>query len=603
MIADTPKTAGGMTLKMLSFMHGNRRRMAVILLILLTLPLQFFSVIVSPHNQIYAASRVQVYDRSELKEELNKNGRAVIEVMETITVRETLRVRGTKVLKGPGEIRRAVAANSAFGGSLLRVTGGTLTLKNITLNGRGDAAVLSGKLYGYLVQVDGGQLLIGSGTVLKSNCNTTRLSDGGGAVRIGSGGVAVLSGGTITDNACVTGGAGVRVDGGGVFSMKSGVIKNNKVVARGAENGFDGRGGGIYNRGTVDLYGGTITGNRVSEYRKGARRYGGVGGGIANAGSLLIQGVSLRGNSGTRGRDLALIAGNAAAKGRVSIGECWIKSGRRLQVGGGFKVGSKIRLVPEKEREGTQLVVGLGGGNWKTWFTFPASVRTCGLEPVIRDGVLRLRERRVAPTPTPVPAPTATRVPDGGAGGSGSGDSGGSISGGSGSAGGSGGALRPAQTESPRAHPTYLPVEKPDPMADYFFSTRTPIVQPAVTPVRPIGVPGGWGPVWMPGASQVPSPVPTQSAPVHTWVASTPAPTQPVATPTPAQVRPSRTLPYFYLFAPTRQAGAPAEIAFPSTWQFSAQDIRRIREELKEGDAAADPEAFLKRIEPNKQKS
>ena len=93
-----------------------------------------------------AVSRVQVHSREALEAELKREGSATIELTEMITVRETLTVRGTKVLTGPGELRRAIAANSAFGGTLLRVSSGSLTLKNITIHGRGDARVLSGKL-------------------------------------------------------------------------------------------------------------------------------------------------------------------------------------------------------------------------------------------------------------------------------------------------------------------------------------------------------------------------------------------------------------------------------------------------------------------------
>ena len=547
--------------------HGKYRFRFLFLLLLLTLRL-FFGLHYPSHtnNQLYAASRVQVYTRRELKEELKKGGKAVIEVMETITIRESLRVKGTKILTGPGELRRAIAQNSAFGGSLLRVTGGTLTLRGITLNGRGDAEVLKGKLYGYLVSVDSGQLLIGGGSVLKMNCNTTRLSDGGGAVHVCSGGVAVLNGGSITDNACVTGGAGVRVDDGGVFSMKSGTIKNNRVVGRGAQAGFDGRGGGIYNRGTVELKGGSITRNSASEYKKGTRHYGGTGGGVANAGSLLIQGTYLCGNKGVKGKDISLIGGRTAAKGKTDIGECWIRSGSLLEVGGGFRTGGKMRIIPEKETVGTRLVSGLKGGKWKTWFSFPSSVRSDGLEPALSDGILRLRKKKVKPTP--VPTPTAAPVnPDK------SSDHVGTPDGGKHS--GDARDLAPARTSAPRIHPSYIPVAAPDPSEDYFFGTPTPapFVPAAPTP-----------------APFVPAEVTPAAAPTF----------MPVRTFEPW--RPTNALPYYYLYPPAGREGLPVEIEYPATWHFSTRDIQRLREELEEGNYGTDRELFLSKIEKNRRR-
>ena len=264
-------------------MTAEKKRMTALILPLL---LMFCFLLPGP---VSSAAHVSVYDRDSLKEELKKDGNRVIELMETVTIRSTLKVCGNKVLTGPGEIRRAIANESAFGGNLLRVAGGSLTLKNITLNGRGDAGVLSGKLYGWLVQVDAGQLTIGSGAVLKNNKNSTRLSDGGGAVRVTSGGTCVLNGGTISGNECITGGAGIRIDSGGACSVKNGSVTGNRVVGKSSTEGFDGRGGGIYNKGTLAVYGGSISSNTVRSYSGGGRIYGGVGGGIANTGSLLLQ--------------------------------------------------------------------------------------------------------------------------------------------------------------------------------------------------------------------------------------------------------------------------------------------------------------------------
>ena len=539
-----------------------------------------------------AATRVQVHDREELKAELKRDGSATIELTEMITVRETLTVRGTKVLTGPGELRRAIAANSAFGGTLLRVSNGSLTLKNITIHGRGDALVLNGKLYGWLVQVDGGQLVIGSGTVLKGNQNTTRFSDGGGAVRICHG-TAVMNGGTITQNACVTGGAGVRVDSGGVFSMKGGQISGNRVTGRGAVDGFDGRGGGIYNRGTTALYGGSVTGNTVTGYHQGDVKYGGVGGGVANAGELLISGTSLSGNHGERGADLGLIRSRSAASGRVSIGECWLADGQVLHVGKGFHGNGQIHLVPEKVHAGIRLVEGLTDHSWKTGFSLPSSVRAQHLKAVVREGALVLVKERIAtPTPVPTSVPTASpiRTPAPTYGYSPGGSYGYTEKSAE-----PGGVTPPATTVSPRTHPSYQPVATLDPKADYF--SKSPV--PSAAEATPTGTPTDGRYHAIPGYllyEPAPTPCPTPAQTLPDYLIHEPAPTP---RPTPAQAlpgyllyEPPDTLP---TSSPSPAAGKsqPVEVEIPLNWHFSVQELRRIKEELREGRYEEYDERFL----------
>ncbi len=527
---------------------GNRLRISALVLGI------FMCCILNPGPHAVAA-HVTVYDRDSLKEELQKDGSRVIELAETVTIRSTLKVCGNKVLTGPGEIKRAIANESAFGGNLLRLAGGSLTLKNITINGRGDAGVLSGKLYGRLIQVDSGQLTIGSGAVLKNNKNSSRLSDGGGAVRVKSGGSLVMTGGSVSGNVSITPGAGIRIDSGGACSIKGGSINYNKVVGKSNADGFDGRGGGIYNKGTLAIYGGSINSNSVSGCSKGGRVYGGVGGGIANAGSLLLSGGSVTGNHGSKGSDLGLIGGRTALNGQVKISECWLRSGQRLHVGGNFH-GARIRIVPESIKEGVRLADGLSGKAWKKQFSYPSSLTGKRLKVVLKNGTLIIKKKEIK-KPAPTPSPT----PDGG--------SYGVTSGGHG--------YVPHTVSTPRPHPSYLPVSTIDPMAEILLVTAPPSFILSHTEVP----------------TQVPTVTPATGTP-------TSAPT-PVPTPEPTVFRPAQTLPTYLLFPQTElyDTARSVETHIPIMWRFSKRDIITIKKEMADGDERVSGELFLRRIRGN----
>ena len=443
-----------------------------------------------------SSARVRVYDRDELKAVLRSDGEETVELAKTITVREALVVRGEKTVTGPGTIKRAVAENSAFGGSLFRVSSGSLKLTNIVIDGRGDDGVLAGNLYGWLIEISGGVVRICDGAVLKNNRNTTRASDGGGAVKIRSGGTCVLEGGSITGNACITGGAGVHVDSGGVFYMKSGTISNNTVVGKGAEEGFDGRGGGVYNRGTAGLYGGSITSNRV----RGYRYYGGAGGGVANAGDMVITGTEISSNSGTKGSDIAALRGKLTCDGVLNAGEIWLKESQVIYTGASFGTSKPVRIEPESIREGVALVRGLRVRGWKTWFSLTGEVNKKGLTGKVSDGCLML-VRLSTPTPRPTPVPSY-----GGHGGSSGG--GASTGGGYSGPGGNTPGATPARTLRPV--PTYIPVATLDPYAEIQLATLTPTYAPrSMTPLPTMR----YRPYAIPVITPMPTPVPMTPLP------------------------------------------------------------------------------------------
>ena len=514
-------------------------------------------------------AKVSVYDRDELREELAKPGTQTIELMESITVRKTMKVRGKKILTGPGSLVRAIAANSAFGGNLLRVESGILTLRNITINGRGDADVLRGKLYGWLVQIDGGTLVIDDGAILKNNKNSTRAADGGGAVRV-SGGVLTMVGGTITGNESVSGGAGVRIESGGFFYMKGGRITGNRVVGRSAVEGFDGRGAGVYNRGTAGLYKGSITANRVSEYRSSGKVYGGVGGGVCNMGSILLGGTVITGNSSIRGKDVGAIRGNISASGTVNIGEIWLKASVVLHIGNSFGTVKRVLIAPESIKNGVRIADGVSKGKWKRWFRFPSGIKGKGLKLSVDRGVLCLKSRST-PAPTRTPAPKPAYGED-------------SM--------GTGGATKdqvkkPAPTAAPRIYPTYRPISTVDPMSEIGLYTDPPmLIQTPIPTVVPYSIP------YM---------VPQVGSPERSLAPPTAEPTTaPTAEPTivPTALGYSRTLPEYLLYPPDRGYHRdeinklshyliypPEATSMPPVeiYRLEAEDIKRLRARLEGG--------------------
>jgi hypothetical protein len=137
-------------------------------------------------------------------------------------------------------------------GVLLTVRdGGTLTLRDITLKGRGKGECNTDSL----VKVNnGGNLTIADNAVIRDN----RTAGSGGGVYVGKSGTFTMSGGEIRDNHADRFGGGVYVDAGGMFTMSGGEIRDNVA---------DSFGGGvcIFVNGMFAKTGGTIYGKSESD--------------------------------------------------------------------------------------------------------------------------------------------------------------------------------------------------------------------------------------------------------------------------------------------------------------------------------------------------
>lgn len=267
---------------------------------------------------LQAAVRVETF--AELCREMRAPGKSVVELQRDIYVTNGITMQGEKILRGRGYVlKRGTVQGKVYGGTLIKANGTFLTMQNVILDGGGEGGELSGKIYGRLLEVQQGQVIIKKGCVLERNSNNGQNADGGGAIVVKNGSRLRIMGGEIRGNHTSAGGAGIRVEKGAQLVMTGGSIVANRVKGVGPVEGFDGRGGAIYNRGKVELYGGRVCYNEAASFGKDDGTYGGVGGMLYNAGDCLIAGGRIIGNK----------AGQAG-------GGIYSDIGAKLQVKGGI---------------------------------------------------------------------------------------------------------------------------------------------------------------------------------------------------------------------------------------------------------------------------
>lgn len=152
---------------------------------------------------------------------------------------DTIDVRGNINLDSTVTVTKNLSIKSSKDGSLIRdsgftsgylltvLTGKTLTLKNITLNGNNIASNSA-------IYLSDANLILEGGAVIKNNHAGT---NNGGGIRINSGTV-TLNGGTITGNTANFGG-GIFIESG-TCTMSGGTISDNTAASSG---------GGVYTKG------------------------------------------------------------------------------------------------------------------------------------------------------------------------------------------------------------------------------------------------------------------------------------------------------------------------------------------------------------------
>jgi hypothetical protein len=195
--------------------------------------------------------------------------------------------------------------SSMYGGPLLSMSGGDVSITNIIIDGN-SAHVGAGNSLINITNA-GSVLNIESGAVLQNN-----LSGMGGAIYANAG-MINLNGGTIQNNIASTNltsssqhayGGAICLDGGGALIMNSGLITNNQATSH--INAGSAYGGAIYAKiGSIEMSGGTISNNTAYggqiPARGGAVYVGDVEGGSGIDSEMTMEGGTITGNTATDG--------------------------------------------------------------------------------------------------------------------------------------------------------------------------------------------------------------------------------------------------------------------------------------------------------------
>jgi hypothetical protein len=215
------------------------------------------------------------------------------------------------------------------------ITGAEITLKSGD-GSTGGMRIL--QLYGngfmFYIEGSGAKLILDRNVTLRGTTNDATV------VSVTSSGELIMNtGSAITGhiNQFITGwGGGVRVESGGIFTMNGGSISGNRVV-----DGNRGGGGVYINSGTFVMNGGTIGGDTTAEKNTAA-----MGGGVyVDCGTFNMSGGTISGNEaygtlGHRGGGGVFINGGIATMTGGTIRNNEIGSGSVLRNGGGVYVDS-----------------------------------------------------------------------------------------------------------------------------------------------------------------------------------------------------------------------------------------------------------------------
>ncbi len=162
--------------------------------------LHFFALSLCVSVRPVLAKKRMVSDFSEFKQLCESDTKETIELTSDIIVDEPVVIRGEKIIHGRGHnLVRSALHGKVYGGCLFfLVQGKKCEWSRVTVSGSAGENTKS-KIFGRLIEVRQGTLVIGKGCFLQDNVNETLAANGGGAVEIGSGGVCIMKAG-----ACVT---------------------------------------------------------------------------------------------------------------------------------------------------------------------------------------------------------------------------------------------------------------------------------------------------------------------------------------------------------------------------------------------------------------
>ena len=186
------------------------------------------------NGEVYQGDMLLVYEESDLPTNNVITSNLYIRLMANVTITreivfgdDTHNVLAILDLNGY-TLDRNLSVSATYGNVIKVVSGSTLTINDNSANGTG---VITG---GY--------------------------TDNSGGIR--NEGTLYFNGGTVKDNHAISQGAGIWNKGGTAY-INGGVIKDNYCTNENAN------GGGIYNQGTLEIMGGTITGNHAGSSGKG----------------------------------------------------------------------------------------------------------------------------------------------------------------------------------------------------------------------------------------------------------------------------------------------------------------------------------------------
>lgn len=227
-------------------------------------------------------------------------------------------------VKNEAELKEAIKNVSTKKATTITIDNDITLTESLVISADNNITLTSNKASGYYkltgstgkstITVEKGALKLDSIIIT----HTSTAGELGGGVYVGVSGKLILYSGEISSNTAIDDGAPYQPEaaGGGVynlgvFEMYGGKISNNRASGLGARMG--GYGGGVYNIGTFTMFGGEISGNTAHV----------SGGGVENRGVFTMSGGSITSNtagyggggvsnSGTFERQGGTISGNDA---------------------------------------------------------------------------------------------------------------------------------------------------------------------------------------------------------------------------------------------------------------------------------------------------
>jgi hypothetical protein len=280
------------------------------------------------------------------------------------------------VIAGPVYDNESRGGGVCISGGTFTMNGGTISGNTVGGCGGGvsnagtfimNGGTISGNKAPYRYTGIGGAGVYNSGTFTMhgGTISNNSVTNGGGVYVTGSGAIFTMSGGTISDNIASgsgpgQGGGGVYADSTGAFTMTGGTISGN--------NASDGFGGGVFAWGTTVLSGGAISSN-VSTNGSGAGLavYGSctLSGNVAitgntsnddGGGAYVSSGATLDMSGGTISGNIANhmgggvdISGSFTMSGGVINGNTASYTGNGVEVDGTFKMKGTALVMPDNE--------------------------------------------------------------------------------------------------------------------------------------------------------------------------------------------------------------------------------------------------------------